>query len=361
MKKYRFDINEGDYIKFKSGNEHEIYYARVWDIHSRTNYIGVKIDEHDKRHHYPTGLNIYILRKQILHVYPHKLVEYLNPRLALKHIWSDFIFREVKTTKCSKLLHVEYRYIGKTGFEKIKRFKTLEEAYLNISPDYHHNVVPLYTEYYGFTTCKAIRSNDIHVDREIFFSKKCYSELDWSNKPTGDFNEERTYNNEAPLPETLICGIVEHGEKGLFYRKWFVCSREFLTLWTMVCEPYDHSLYENVLNDSNEWNYSTWNKIEKPKRKIKEFDILINELDTSFYSLNLKQDFKTRRSKYLTHNLERAALYYPNRYKQIAEVLFSKGYVIKTEDTESYSEDFTKYTSFQKSLVKKLLWPKTIK
>jgi len=360
MKTYRFSINEGDYIKFKGGtHEYEIYYGRIQDIYSRSGYIGVKINEADKRNHYPLGLTIYIDRRQILQVYPCKLVDYLTPRLALKHIWSDFIFREVKVSKCSNLLYVEYRYIGKTGFEKVKRFKTLEEAYANISPEYHHNIVPCYADYYGFTTSKAIRNNDIHVDREIFFSKKCYVELDWSNKPTGDFMEDRIYNNEVPLSEALVCGIVENGEKGLFFRKWFICSREFLTLWTMVCDPYHPSLYENSFNDSSE--YFSWNKIEKQKKKIKDFDKLIHELDTSFYSVNLKQDLKTRRMKYLTHNLERAALYYPNRYKQIAEVIFSKGYILKTEDTQSYSEDFTKYTSFQKSLIKNLLWSKRVK
>ena len=357
MKKYRFDVNEGDYIKFKH-NENN-YNGRIKDVYSRTGYIGVKIDENDKRADYPLGLTIYIDRRQIVQVYSMKLVENLTPRLALKHIWSDLVFREVKTTKCTNLLYVEYRYIGKTGFEKIKRFKTLEEAYSNVSPEYHNNVIPCYEEYYGFTTSRAIRGNDNHFDREIFFSKKCYGEIDcWSNKPTGDFINERAYNNETPFPETLICGIVENGEKGLFYRKWFVCSKEFLILWTMVCEPYDSSLYENVYDTI--WN-SNWNKIEKPKRKIKDFDKLIQDLDTSFYSINLKQELKTRRFKYLSHNLERSALYFPNRYKQIAEVLFSKGYIIKNDDTKSYSEDFTNYTSFQKSLIKNILWPKLVK
>lgn len=360
MKKYRFDIYEGDYVKFKSGIQDEIYYAKVRDIYSRTGYIGVKIDENDVRSYYPSGLTIYIDRRQILQVYPHKLVEHLVPRLALKHIWQDFAFREVKTTKCSNLLYVEYRYIGKTGFEKIKRFKTLEEACSNISSEYHNNIIPCYADYYGFTTSRAIRSNDIHVDREIFFSKKCYCELDWSNNPNGDFMSERSFNNEAPLSETLICGIVENGEKGLFYRKWFVCSREFLTLWTMVCDPYDYSLYENIEHEQQYGQHASWNKIEKPKKKIKDFNKLISDLDTSFYSINLKQDLKIRRAKYLTHNLERAALYYSNRYKQIAEVLFSKGYIIKTEETKSYSEDFTKYTSFQKTLIKNILWPKRV-
>ena len=351
-------MEEGCYVKFKKGKTDDffkemVYYGIVVEI-SRTGHIGVKIDENDKRNDYPLGLTIYIDRRQILQVYSHNLVEHLTPRLALKNIWKDFIFREVKITKCNNLLYVDYKYIGKTGFEKIKRFKSLNDAYSNISSEYNHNIIPYYGDFFGFTTDKAIRHNDHYYDKEIFFSKKCYCELDFSANPTGDFmTTERGFNDEPPLSDALICGIVENGEKGLFYRKWFICSYEFLTLWTMVCEPNDVSLCEPVFTKlSDEWN--EYNK--KPKRKVKELNKLIQELDTSFYSVNLKLDIKERRKKYVYYNLERAALYYPNRYKQIADVLFSKN-LLKSE--ESYSEEISKkeYTSFQKKFLKNIMWP----
>jgi hypothetical protein len=379
---FEFDVQEGDYVKFKGiknkkdllqeKNEDEIifnksvkystYMGKIVDI-SRTGYIGIKLDSNDKRLDYPPGLTIYIERRQILQIYPSKIVEHLSPRLALKHLWKNLIFREVKTTKCSNLLYVEYRYIGKAGFERVKRFRSIEEAYNNISFEYHKNIVPCYEDYFGFTTEKAIRENDDYYDKEIFFSKKCYSELDWSSNPTGDFIiNERGFNNENPFTGQLICGIVENGEKGLFFRRWFVCSREFLTLWTMICEPTDFSLTENPNMDLFDPIKNNWNKIEKSKRRVKDFSKLLTELDTSCYSVNLKMELAERKRKYLTHNLERSALYYPNRYKQIAEILFSKGSLSKSENSVSeYSDDFiVNYTSFQKKLVRNLLWAKKI-
>jgi len=359
----RFELDVGDYIKFKNVKIDEndkkffnVYYGKIYDISSRTDYIGVKIDPNDKRMDFPVGLTIYIERKQILQAYSSKIVEHLTPRLALKYLWADFIFREVKTTKCNNLLYAEYRYIGKNGFEKIKRFKSLEDAYSSISPEFHRNIIPCYNEYYGFTTDKAIRNNDVHYDREIFFSKKSYTELDWSNNPTADFLfNERGNKLENPQPDSLICGIVENGEKGLFYRKWFSCSREFLTLWTMICNPTDSSLYEV----NNTFNLD-WNRIEK-KKKIKEFDKLLEDLDTSFYSIDLKLPLEERKKKYLSHDVEKAALFFKNRYKQIAEIIFSKGYINNKEITYSYSEDYkTKYNSFQKHLVRNILWAKRI-
>lgn len=362
--KMRFETHEGDYVKLKGERYYDennqkkntIYYGTILDV-SRTGFLGVKIDENDKRNDYPLGLTVYIDRRQVLQVYSAKIVQHLSPRLALKNIWSDFVFREVKISKCNNLMHVEYRYIGKIGFEKVKRFHSLEQAYSNVSPEYHSNVVPCYADFFGFTTIKAVRNNDNYYDREIFFSKKCYCELDWSNNPTGDFMlNERGFNNESPLPDTLICGIVENGEKGLFYRKWFICSKEFLTLWTMVCDPGDSSLSETVYHEVDP---QSWNRIEKPKKRPKDLDKLMKELDTSFYSVNLKLDLKERRRKYMSHNLERAALYYPNRYKQIADILFSKNLSKNLSKSEEFHlEDLTK---FQKKLIKNILWSKRVK
>lgn len=358
------DISEGDYVKFKKIKtddffKENIYHGIVLEI-SRTGYIGIRIDENDKTNDYPLGLTIYIDKRQILQVYSHKLVNHLTPRLSLKNIWKDFIFREVKVTKCNNLLYSEYRYIGKTGFEKIKRFKDMNTAYSNISTEYHHNIIPCYEEYFGFTNDKAIRNNDHYYDREIFFSKKCYCELDFSQNPTADFmTSERGFNPEPPLTDSLICGIVENGEKGLFYRKWFICSYEFLTLWTMVCQPNDASLCEPTVSEINEENWKEYNK--KVKRKVKDLDKLIKELDTNHYSVNLKLELKERKKKYFSYNLERAALYFPNRYKQIAKILFRNN-MLKSE--ESYSEDtekIDKYTSFQKRFLKNIMWPKKIK
>ena len=354
----RFEIAVGDYVKFKTlkgeDKKFDIHYGKVTELHETTGHIGIKIKE-ENNSQFPPGLTIYIEKKQVLQVYNPKMIPNLSPKASLKHIWQDFIFREVKVTKCHTLLYAEYKYIGKNGFEKVKRFHSMEEAYEKVDPCFYKNIIPHYGDFFGFTTARTLKNNDLYYDKEIFFSKKCYTELDWSDRPTGDFlTNERGYNSQAPEPDSLICGIVENGEKGLFYRKWFLCSREFALLWSMVCDPTDASLYEQD---------STWNSVEKrkveKKKNVKTFEKLMKELDTSCYSVNLKMDLKERKEKYHVFNLERAAMFYNTRYKQVAQILFSKGFLENKEF--SLTSDFrTAYTSFQKRLVSALLWPKDL-
>ena len=125
----------------------------------------------------------------------------------------------------------------------------------------------------------------------------------------------------------------------------------------MICEPNHPSLMENVNVIDDELPKDIWvSSIRKKKKKIKEFDVLLNELDTSCYSINMKNDLEQRRKKHYVYNLERAALYYPNRYKQVAEVLFSSRGI---NESNSFSEDGD-YTEFQENLVRNLLWSKRV-
>lgn len=347
-------------------NETTIYFGKVTDS-SSPGYLGVQIDANDKRHNFPTGITFYIDRRAVLQFFPAKYIEKLTPRLVLKHLWKELVFREVKTTLCSDLLYAEYKYISDTGFERSIRFSSIEEAYQNIPPEFHKNVLPYYNDYFGFTTDKALRSNDHHYDREVFFSKKCYSELDWSSNPTGDFMiDEKGFNQVNPTADSLICGIVEDGEKGLFFRKWFVCSKEFLTLWTMICDPKDPSLYENnsLIEDEEvskivgNWITKSEKKDKKEKR-VKSIETLLEELSTASYSIDMSLDIKERKRKHCIYNLERAALYFPNRYKQVAEVVFSKS-LLESRSYHSFSEDI-EYSPFQKKLIRNLLWAKKVK
>ena len=75
----------------------------------------------------------------------------------------------------------------------------------------------------------------------------------------------------------------------------------------------------------------------------------------------MKKGINERQKKYMYYNLERAALYYPNRYKRICKVLFSNGFLNKKESEEyksrSYSEDSKdELTSYQKQLIKNIMW-----
>lgn len=374
---FRFEnVENGDFIKFKMiknnlesdekfKNKYAIYMGKIIDA-SIIGYLGVLIDCNDKKLDYPIDSKIYIDRRSVLQIYPAKYVQYITPRLALKHLWKDFIFREVKTSKCNSLLYVEYRYISNTGFERIKKFSSLKDAYANVPLEYHKNIVAYYDDYFGFTTSKSLRDNDSYYDKEIFFSKKCYCELDWSSSPTGDFRHEKGTNLIPPDPNSLICGIVENGEKGLFFRKWFVCSKEFLTLWTMVCAPKDPSLSKQspVINeDVSKWmkKEKIWmkrDKNDKPKKKIKDFDTLLAELDTSCYSVDMKLSLAEKRRKFKVYNLEKCALYFPTRYKQIAQVLFYRDF---DDEKSGNSEDLLgEQTDFQRKLLRNILWSKRV-
>lgn len=389
-RKIKYDIDIGDFVKFKvfrdpthfpiaikleeeyiegfkdkykhqeykhldyKDFEFDIFHGTVVDI-SNSMTIDILVDSNDKRDILPKGLPIKIDKRNIIQYYPKNVGLHLTPRLALKHIWKNLTFREVKTVKCSELMYAEYRYVSDNGFERCKRFSSLEKAYEYISPEYHHNIIPHYKDFFGFTTEEALRFNDIYSDKEIFFSKKCYCELDWGENPSGDFAvKERGFNDVPPLSETLICGIVENGEKGLFFRKWFCCSKEFLTLWTMVCNPTDPSLYKKSPN-INSYNWSS-DEADKIAWKIKDLETLREELDTSWYSVDYTLPLSERKRKFISHNVERAALYYQNIYQKVAEVLFDEN----IQENSGTNDKKIRYNKFQKKLLRNLLWCKNI-
>lgn len=339
MKHYNFEnINIGDYVKFKiidkekekdKEEKNETYYAIVTDSNNNSKkdkkFLGIQIDEKDKRYHFPIGLTIYIDRRAVIQVYPPKVVDILNPRISIRHLWKNLIFREVKTAKTHNLLYIEYKYICSSGLERIMRFNSWEEAKSKVDPKFHKNLYACHENYFGFTTDKCIRNNDNYLDHEIFFSKKCYCELDWSdNDPTADFSIiERGFLNTEPEVGTTVCGIVENGEKGLFYRKWFLCSKQFLMLWSMLCEPTHPSLY-----------------ISEDKSQPKSFNMLLEDLDTSQYSFDIKKKIENFT---VYNNIEQVALY-SNRYKQVAKAL--------------YNNEIS--NSFQKKLIRNLIWPSKI-
>lgn len=389
----RFSMDVGDIVKFKiykdpidtrstefrKEGDFETFYGTVADISRKNSYIEVTVDEGDRRDTLPKGIPIKIETRQIIQHFPRNLVRNLTPRLALKHLWKDFTFREVKTVniKNSKLLYVEYKYVSKSGLERSLKFNSYEEACDHIDSAYHHNIVPHYEDFFGFTTEVTIRNNDVYTDKEIFFSKKCYTELDWNDHcPTGDFHlYNRGFNSVPPRPETLICGIVENGEKGLFFKKWFCCSKEFLTLWTMICQPTDPSLYSSYLQDPSHCDWIPERATDNTGgRTLKDLESLLKEVDTSWYSPT-REDVSS--SNFAFHNVERTALFYKSRYKEVIETVFrhhlrdTEGENTKYEGREKHDgKEKEKHdgkekekgpTRFQRRLYKSLMQPRFVK
>lgn len=338
----------GDLVKFT--HDGEINYGKVVDVEVDTDVGHLQIMVSKKSKTLPQGLPITIDRRSILQSYPSDLIDKITPRLSLKHLWKNLVFREVKTVIHGDPLYAEYRSISPTGFERIERFPTLHEARENVDPKYHYNIVVHYADYFGFTTDHSLHKNDVYHDKEIFFSKKCYAELDWSDRPTGDFvTGEHENHTLPPLADSMICGLVEMGEKGFFYRKWFVCSRQFWTLWTMVCDSKNENLKECRKTSSG-----------LLKHNLKTFEQLLKELDTSNYNVgyNFRLSLEEKRHKHYVWNLEKAALFFPDRYQKVARVLFRKS-ELSDRSGYSFSEEVER-DQFQKRLRRQLLWPKRV-
>ena len=253
--------------------------------------------------------SIWINPGTIIHHYPVDSIKHLSVRLVLRERWRNFIFREVKTIKAKDPYLVSYHYINDSGFNRVKKFKTVTEAQREVPYELSKNINVHFKDYFGFTTDRTIRNNDIHYNQEIFFSKKCYGELNLNGDViTGDYSIRRGFKSIPPRPKQYVCGLVENGEKGLFYRKWFICSHEFLTLWTMICEPDHYSLKKKIDN----------------KYVTKKLDEIMEELDGTHYDVtNSSDDIDLIKKNYVYYNVENLILYIPDIYQRVIKAIFN--------------------------------------
>lgn len=300
---------------------------------------------------YSTGDICWVNPISIINYYPKPMIPRLSVRLMLKKKWKDLIFREVKTVKTKEQYTITYKYVNDNGFVRTKKFDSFEDALQNVPDNKKHNIQFNYWDYYGFTTHRAIRNNDIYCHREIFFSKKCYGELNInnsnnSNNGNSDINcgfcQRHGFNNVPPQKKQYICGLVEAGEKGLFFRKWFPCSPEFLILWTMVCEPDHHSLKNNING-----NYIP-----------KTFNEILKELDTSKYDItNSKHSIEWKKKYYRINNVENHAIHMPNLYQRIAVKLFKTSTKTKDELYQTYEDRLEKDLLWMKNFTRDTSYP----
>lgn len=309
----------GDYIEFKNAD----YNICRGKIIKSTDPSLFEVMEAD-------GKIILINPLYITKHYPHFKIKHLTLRLVLQDIWKHFIFREVKTVKTKDLFRVTHQYVNNMGFVRTDTYKNVTTLNGKIP---YKNIQIHYKDFFGFSTDRTIRNNDIYYNQEIFFSKKCYEELNLNGKCiTGDFSHRRGFKTNPPHQGQYICGLVENGEKGLFFRKWFVCSKEFLTLWTVICEPEHYSL-----KYKKDDIYTT-----------KSLSDILSELDTSHYDItnNEIMSIKEIQRHYISHNLESYALYTPDLYQKILLSIF---------DPKSLNDDLYDYS---KKIKADVLWMK---
>jgi hypothetical protein len=274
---------------------------------------------------------IFVNADDVVRHCPSHKVKTITFREGLKAIWSDFVFREVKTVikQQSDLLEVEYVYLSKSqgdlwinngsanmeteGLVKEKKFPSLKEAFTAVPKSFHRNIRGKYRNYYGFTTSCTVRDNDPYGGGEIFFSKKCHSELNLGFEPTGRFSRLHSELTWPPRSGQLICGLVEKGEKGLFYRKWFVCSRQFLTLWTMICYS-NHPSFKSLNSDQTKSFKQML--VELDSSALQPFKMSSPSNDKNTLSLKEKQD------KLRIFNVEYSASQWSDRYQELAQLCF---------------------------------------
>jgi hypothetical protein len=270
---------------------------------------------------------IRVIPESITYHYPKEKITQLTPRIVIKDIWKDLVFREIKIVKAKDQQSVTYDYINDEGFIRTEQFSSIENAFSHIDINKTGNIYTHYQDYYGFTSHQALRNNDIYSNQEIFFSRKCYCELNLTGGfITGNFSLRKGFKTIPPQDKQYVCGLPEIGEKGVFYRRWFVCTKEFLTLWTMICEP-DHYSLKNKIDDS----YVT-----------KNFDELLEELNTIDYCLPFQDNVSISNLKenYSSYNIEAVALYIPNIYQTIAKALFKPSKRNNLDIYPSYEERF---------------------
>lgn len=234
---------------------------------------------------------------------PRTILKSLTPVNVLRTMWKGLVFRQVKTVKLKQEYGVQYNYINNIGFPRSYIFSNMSLAKYKIPEERWNNLQPLYRDFFGFTTSENLESNDIYQGKEVFFSKKCYTEVCLR---TAMFKNERSNNTFPPKVGQIICGLVEEGEKGLFYRKWFICSHQFHTLWSLVCNP---NYFKPKLDKNNRVSMET---LENTKKV----------LDTSMYHNDWSLSVKETKLNYQIYNYETDALFIDDVYLNIFKVLF---------------------------------------
>lgn len=109
------------------------------------------------------------------------------------------------------------------------------------------NVELRYKKYFGFTTQTVLRDNDPHEGVELFFTSNRYAELDITNRMTFKFASR--VNSVPPRTGDLICGILsptpQGQDKNPKFDRWFICSEQFMRLWTLIMYD-DHASFDSL-------------------------------------------------------------------------------------------------------------------
>lgn len=207
-------------------------------------------------------------------------------RMMLAGKWGNLIFRNVFYTKTG----TKGPYmVKKRGFDEKGEFYENSDKINKTTLD-HNQIGKEYSVHYnyydGFTNKKGLRDNDPFHGKSIYFSKKGvdsnYTSIELTpHHRYGWFNDDT--KGECSIPprkEQIICGIVRENDKGLYYKKWFICSPEFLYLWTLVRKGPDPNLNkETILRKVDCSHYSNYKYNNKLTTQQKNARLICNNYE----------------------------------------------------------------------------------
>lgn len=108
--------------------------------------------------------------------------------------------------------------------------------------DLQKNVDMLSSNYYFETTMNPIRSSDTYYGIRIHGYRKFKGDV------TEDLQVVSGSERKSSMPQIgdLVSGFVDKNEKGYYYTVWFICSDQFLHMWTSIMEPESEALCKKI-------------------------------------------------------------------------------------------------------------------
>lgn len=196
---------------------------------------------------------------------------------SLRELWGNLIFRRVKNVvmRDDQLIGIKYVYVDDEAQINIQRVS----SYDDVSDELRHNARSAYKNYFGFTYKKRLSCDS--YNKEIFFSKKDYAQIDLHNKVTGKFSSPKNYSKISQIPpdtNALICGLVEDGPRGPHFKRWFICSDQFYNMWLHIM-GHKRIASNDLINNLSTGEWLDWYENPEIDIKDKQKSFVINRFE----------------------------------------------------------------------------------
>ena len=174
-------------------------------------------------------------------------------KIMLRGLWKDLVIQKVKFVdlKAQKMSCVTKYTLDEKGNQQDKF--SIDSSSFSVGTEKEEAVYKInYTHFFGFTM------NNVH------FARENYNSFDWTISSTGYFGIIGNFLGGycPPLKGQYICGIVEEGQKGKFFKKWFTCSQQFFEFWSFIMS--DKKKVENIYKLTDTSHYHAYNSSDVP-------------------------------------------------------------------------------------------------